>query len=171
MNAMLMGNLRISRWLLTPEMLLCFVPLTLFWLDSIGGDSGIIRLDADIIHKYFVGVRGGTIELAAMLAGAILGALGPLGLIAALRLIVLNRPLRSAWLRRGLVIGPLLFGVLTLLAHAAIAGPDAFRARSLEAFDFWSGMLLLSVLPALGAAHLLRLCPPIPAGDRTPLWD
>src|SRR5262249_14887161 len=30
--AMIKGNFKISRWLLAPEMLLCFLPLTLLWL-------------------------------------------------------------------------------------------------------------------------------------------
>src|SRR5437868_15413775 len=35
-NVVFIGNLKVSRWILVPEMLLCFVPLTVLWLDAIG---------------------------------------------------------------------------------------------------------------------------------------
>ena len=37
-NAMFADCLKISPWILAPEMLLCFTPLTIGWLDGIGGD-------------------------------------------------------------------------------------------------------------------------------------
>ena len=156
-SAMLNGKVRISRWVLIPEMLLCFVPLTLAWLDTIGGTSGVIRLNGDIVQKYFINVHGGTLVLATMIAGTVLGALGPLGLIAAFRLIVLGRQPRNQWIRRALVLGPLLYGVLTLVARLVVGGEAGLRFDSLGSFDFWSGILLLSVLPTLGAAHMLGL--------------
>ena len=159
---MLVGDLKISRWLLAPEMLLCFVPLTNAWLDAIAGVANIASLNVAAIHRYFLDVRGGTMELVAVVAGATLGALGPLGLLAASRLIVLGRSVRSGWLRHALVLGPGLFGALTVIAHAAVGGPAALSLRSLNAIDFWSGIFLLSALPALGAAHLLYLGRPIP---------
>jgi hypothetical protein len=165
-NAMFTGTPKISRWILAPEMLLCFVPLTIAWLDGIDGVSGIVRLNMDVIQRYFIGVPGGTLILAVMLAGAILGALGPIGLVAAFRSIVLGLPLRSRWLGTALVIGPILYGVLTIVARSAIGGSAALSFESVDAFDFWSAVLLLSVLPAMGAAHLLHLGPPSPG--RTP---
>jgi hypothetical protein len=167
-NVMFVGNLKISSWVLAPEMLLCFVPLTMSWLDAIGGESGIVRLNMDIIQKYFIAVRGGTIELVVMIAGAILGALGPVGLLAAFRLIVLGLPMRSPWLRSALVFGPIVCGVLTIVARLAIGGTAAFSFRSVDAFDFSSGIFLLSALPALGAVHMLRLGPPSSGGSAVP---
>jgi hypothetical protein len=163
-HAMLVGNLKISKWVLAPEMLLCFVPLTFAWRDAIVGDSGILRLNIDIIQTYFIGRPGGEIELAAMIAGAVVSVLGPIGLIVAFRLIVLGRPIRRRWLRRALVIGPVLWGLLTMSAHFALGGLAAFSFRSLDAFDFWSGILFLSALPALGAAHMLGVSPTGPIG-------
>jgi len=153
---MLTGNLKISRWILAPEMLLCFVPLTFGWLDGVGGHFGIIRLTREVIDKYVLGVPGGRVLLMQMLAIAILGVIGPLGLASAYRLIVLNRPLRTRWLRTALCLGPILFGLVALAARWANDGTQGFSVRSVDAFDFWSGVLLLSVLPALGAVHLLR---------------
>lgn len=156
---MLTGNLRISRWILLPEMLLCFVPLTLAWLVAIGASSGIMRLNGEAIQKHFLHSPGGTLLLAVVLAGVVLGALGPLGLTAAFRLIVSGYPPRSQWLRAALVAGPVAYGVLTLLIRVALGGPGALAFDSADAFDFWSGILLLSALPALGAVHMLSLAP------------
>jgi hypothetical protein len=101
-------------WIVLPEILLCFVPLSIAWLDSIFGGSGVIRLNVDVIHRYFVGVPGGELVLIWMISTAILGALGLVGLIAGFRVAVLGRSLRTNWLRIALVIGPLLYGVLIL---------------------------------------------------------
>lgn len=150
-SAMVTGNLKISRWILVPEMLLCFVPLTIGWLDSVGGASGIIRLNMEIIQKYFFGVPGGTAALAMMVSGAILGVLGPVGLIAAMRLIALGRPI-SRWLGTTLIVGPVLLGGTIVVARFIM---DSELAVSRE-------MVLICVLPALGAAHMLHL------GPRTP---
>jgi hypothetical protein len=156
-SAMLTGNVKISRWVLIPEMLLCFVPLTLAWWDAIGGDSGIIRLNGEVIQKYFINVHGGTFALATMMGGAVLGVLGPVGLIAAFRWIVLERQTRNGWIRGALLFGPLAYGVLTLATRVAIGGADSLRFDAIDSFDFWSGILLLSALPGLGAAHLLTV--------------
>jgi energy-converting hydrogenase Eha subunit A len=153
---MIKGDLKISRWLLTPELLLCFLPLTLLWLDAIDGRSGLLRLDRASIQKHFIAVPGGTVVLIALICGVILASIGPIALAAALRLIVWKRPVRSAWLRAALVAAPVLYGVIALLARTAEMGAAAFSVAASDAFDFWSGIVLLSVLPALGAAHLLR---------------
>jgi len=96
---MITGNLKIARWIFLPEILLCFVPLSIAWLDSMFGGSGVMRLSVDVIHRGFVGVRGG----------------------------VLGRPLRTHWLHIALVIGPLLYAVLFLISRFAGAGPAALR--------------------------------------------
>jgi hypothetical protein len=155
-NVMLTGNLKISRWILVPEMLLCFVPLTIGWLDAIGGGSGIIRLSGDVIQTRFLHVPGGAFALVALIAGAVLGVLGPLSLATALRLVVSGRPPGSRWFRAALVAGPAVYGVLTLVTRLAIGGTGALALDAADSFDFWSGILLLSALPSLGAAHMLR---------------
>ena len=159
-NVMLTGNLRISRWILVPEMLLCFVPLTFAWLDAVGAGSGIMRLGGHVIDKRFLHGPGGTLVLVALAAAAVLGALGPLSLGAAFRWIVAGRPPASRWFRAALVAGPAIYGALTLATRLATGGPGALAFDAVDSFDFWSGILLLSVLPSLGAAHLLRLAYP-----------
>jgi hypothetical protein len=158
-NVVFIGNLKVSRWILAPEMLLCFVPLTVLWLDAIGGSSGIIRLNGDVIQRYFLDARGGKFALVTMIAGVILGTLGPLGLTAAFRLIVFGRTPSSRWFRTALVAGPILYGILTLITRVAIGGTGSLRFEAVVSFDLWSSILLLSALPSLGAAHMLRLVP------------
>lgn len=161
-TTMLAGNLKVSRWILVPEMLLCFVPLTFGWVDAIGGGSGLIRMNRSAIQAYFLHAPDGTIVLAALIAGAALGVLGPTGLAAAFRWVVSGRTPGSPWLRSALVAGPALYGLVLLVARLAIGGTGALAPNAADGFDFWSGILLLSVLPSLGAAHLLRLAPRSP---------
>lgn len=161
---MIHGDLKISRWLLAPEMLLCFVPLSLLWLDGIDGSSGLLRLNSAAIHKYFIGVPGGTAFLVSMLAGVLLATIGPIALLAAFRMILLRRPITNAWLRIALIAAPILYGLVSVALRAVEMRAATFDFATADAFDFWSGIFLLSVLPVLGAAHLLRLSPrPFPA--------
>jgi hypothetical protein len=163
MTTMITGNLKISRWLLTPEMLLCFAPLTLLWLDGIDGSSGLLHLNRATIDKYFLGTPGGGVFLIALLSGVVLATIGPIALVAAFRLIVWGRSIKSPLLRAALIGAPLLCGLMSLIARAASGGSSAFEPAAADAFDFWSGIMLLSVLPTLGAAHLLSLSPAVAA--------
>lgn len=155
-SCMFSANLRVSRWILLPEMLLCFVPLTLLWVDAVAGSTSLVRLDGRHFHESFMSSPGGIFLLVTILAGAVLGALGPLALIAAFRLIAAARPPGGRWFRAALVAGPALYGVLTLTARVAMAGTGALSFSAVDSFDFWSGLLLLSALPSLGALHLLH---------------
>lgn len=150
------ANLRVSRWILVPEMLLCFLPLTLLWVDAITVSSGIVRLHGGHLHESFLRGPGASFAFLTMLSGTIVGALGPLSLAAAFRLVVLGRPPGGRWFRGALVAGPALYGVLSLTARVAMAGAGALGFDAVDSFDFWSGMLLLSALPSLGALHLLH---------------
>lgn len=162
MTIMIYGDLKISRWLLVPEMLLCFAPLTLLWLDGIDGTSGLWRLNSAVIHKYFIGVPGGTALLVSLFAGVALATIGPVALIAAFRMIVKRAPIRNAGLRVLLLAAPVIYGLMSVATRMIETGTTAFDPACADAFDFWSGIVLLSILPALGAAHLLRLSPDTP---------
>jgi hypothetical protein len=159
MYAMISGNLKISPWILCPELMLCFVPVSIACMDSVFGGLGVARLNFDVIQRYFISAPGGQIALVIMFTQAIFGVLGPVGLIAAFRLVVLGHPIQSKWLRAALVVGPLLYGVLTLMFRFAASGSEAFSFNAVDAFDYWSGALLLSFLPAVGAAHMFLLGP------------
>ena len=159
MNTMIHGDLKISRWLLAPEMLLCFAPLTLLWLDGVDGNSGLWRLNGAVLHKYFIGVPGGMAFLVSMFAGVVLATIGPVALIAAFRMILQRTPIKNAGLRMALIAAPVLYGLMSVTLRVLQIGTAAFDPGSPDAFDFWSGIFLLSMLPALGAAHVLRLSP------------
>lgn len=147
---------QLSRWVLSLEMLLCFAPLTIAWLDGLFGVSGIIPLSMNVAHRHSVGVPGGTLILPAAIARVILATVGPISFIAAFRLLVLGRSMRGKWLRVAMVTCPILYGLLDVYLRFAFGGSGAFR---FDTVDFWSGMLLLTVLPTIGVAHLLRLGP------------
>ena len=128
-------------------MALCFVPLTFGWLDVVFGQSGIVRLNADIVERYFFAVPGGTTALIFMLATAILGVLGPIGALFALRALVLNQPVRSRRIAGAVIAGSVLLGVV-LLAQTLVMGSAAGVPEI-------AGMLIMfSALPAAGMAHL-----------------
>lgn len=154
MNAMTRGNWKISRWIIAPEMLLCFVPLTIGWFDCIDNVRGLFAFSNESrirMAAVMAAVPPATARLHAcvVIAALIVATVGPAGLIAAFRWVALNRPLRGRWLRVALVVGPILCGALLItvwLTSAALGG-----------FDFWSALLLASGLPALGAVHLLHL--------------
>ncbi|HEY2780116.1 MAG TPA: hypothetical protein VGI90_05055 [Steroidobacteraceae bacterium] len=165
MISMIHGDLKISRWLLAPEMLLCFAPLSLFWLDGIDGTSGLLRLNSAVIHKYFIGVPGGTAFLIAMYASVLLATIGPIALVAAFRMIVLRRPIANPGLRVALIAAPILYGLMSITLRAIESGVTTLDLASADAFDFWSGIFLLAVLPVLGAAHLLKLSA-MPSAER-----
>ena len=155
-NIMLTGNLRISRWILVPEMLLCFVPLTFGWLVAIGGSSGIARLSGDVIQRRFLQAPEGTLTLFALIAAAVLGAFGPLQPRHRLSLAGLGSHARQPLVPRGVGRRS------RCLWHSDAGHPVGDRGHGRvgfrccgHGFDFWSGILLLSVLPSLGAAHML----------------
>jgi len=147
---MIAGNLKIARWVLIPEMLLCFGPPTIGWWDATFGYSGVypgvVQLNADIIHRYFAGASG-TAALVGMTLGAIIGILGPVGLIAAARLIILRRAM-SRTLGAVLFIGPIIHLGISLTRF--IISPPALLVTLNE-------VILFGLLPAAGTLHLAWL--------------
>jgi len=127
MRIMISSKSKISRWVLVLEMLCCFTPLTLLCLAVV---ANLGRMQ---------GVEG---ILALTVAVA-----GPVGLIVAFKVVVLNRPL------------------LTKLAAAALCALAAWvvLAYSLQLLPggqpaaHWREFVLIALLPALGIAHLLYL--------------
>jgi hypothetical protein len=139
------GNLGVSRWILVAEMALCFIPLTIAWLDfAIGSWSDVPPAFA----AFSLDTPGAGSALAAMLGGATIGVLGPVGLFVALRALFFGRRV-SPMMASVLVVGPLLLGVLLFSAFATSSWLDTAR-----------DLILLSVLPGLGVAHLLALSKP-----------
>ena len=119
---------------------MCFAPLTLACIDAAQTLSALL-------HGRIAGASG---DLAFVTAEAALGAIGPIALVAAFRLIFIAKPMRARWLQTALMAGSILFGVL-LLAQAWAGWLNAYT------FDFLCAMVLLSALPALGAAAVAAL--------------
>jgi hypothetical protein len=150
-----LGTLRVSRLILVLEMALCFVPITFVWVDLVVGSSGVAWLDPESVQSY-LGTTQGVAALAKMLAGALIGALGPLGLVVALRCVVLGRGLKRGLVSSALITGPIALGVVYVAAN--LASDTRFTAS-------WAGFYVLFVaLPVAGALHLLYLGHALPAG-------
>ncbi len=123
-----------SEWrgALLAEMFLCFFPLTLAWCACI----------ADLSWGWPTSMP--------LIVGVVLGTAGPIGLVAAGRFTLLNRPLPS-WLTLGLMVS-----ALSLVAWSI----GAFASEG-ALVQVLRDTLLIGVLPALGSAHLFVLNGPL----------
>lgn len=128
LKAMSGSDVRISRWVLVLEMLCCFIPLTFLFIETVVN----------------FGRLGWRIAIVALTATMI----GPLGLLTAFKIVVLNRP------------------SLTKLATVALCTITAWTAVVVSLYDlsqgkpnadWWQSFVLIAVLPVLGIAHLLYL--------------
>lgn len=149
-----MGTLRVSRFVLALEMALCFVPLTLGWFDIVFGMSGVAWLDMDMVELY-LSTTTGVAVLTTILAWAVLGLVGPLGLVIAARQIALGRSLPRGLLSSMLVAGPIGVGAV-YLAAGFVTGSE----WSIERVGFY---VLFVAVPLAGAIHLVYLGRPQPA--------
>jgi hypothetical protein len=127
LRTMNVSNPRISRWVLVLEMLFCFAPLT--WL-CLATFANLGRME------------GKTGIFALTVAAA-----GPIGLIVAIKVVVLNRPSLTKFAMAALCI----LAVWTGLAYSLqlLAEPEPAL--------HWRDFVLIALLPALGIAHLLYL--------------
>jgi hypothetical protein len=158
MEFMKTGNLTISRWVLVPEMVLCFLPLTLAFVGSIYEVKDIAQLDATHLHKYFLADASGWILLLSTPLVVLTTAIGgPVSLAVTAWYVGQRRGLRAGWLGQAMVAAPLLMGLGLIILRISNGGLAAFGPNRVDAFDFYGGLMLLSVLPALGAVHLRRL--------------
>jgi TRAP-type C4-dicarboxylate transport system permease small subunit len=127
LRTMIARNPRISRWVLVLEMLVCFTPLT--WL-CLATFANLSRMEG----------KTGIVALT-------VAAAGPIGLVVAFKVVVLNRP------------------SLTKLAMAALCILAAWTGLTYslqllaepEPASHWREFVLIALLPALGIAHLLYL--------------
>lgn len=156
-ESMRTGTLRISRGILLLELLACFLPLTLGWWDAVFGRWGIARLDHAVIQDPFIQTPLGTGILAMMIGAAVIGLVGPIGLLLAARALATGTGLRNRRFGTALIAGVACYAVASIALRVS-DGPGAYAAT----FSF---ILLLNVLPAVGIAHLIYLGqPPRPTG-------
>jgi hypothetical protein len=119
----------LSRWVLCVEMF-CFLAMpTLGFFDV-------------LTPPYYAPLRATIFILSIAL-------LGPVGLVLAFKTVVLNRPelpAVAAWALRILAAWALLADLIYLLA-----------SNGAMELDYWRGYILVALLPALAAAHLIYL--------------
>lgn len=152
------GSLQISRWVLVPEMLLCFLPLTLAFVGSLYEVLDIARLDATHLHKYYLATATGWLFLISTPLVVLATAIGgPVSLAVTAWYVGRRRGLRARWLWQSMVVAPLLMGLGLITLRLSNGGLAAFAPNQVDAFDFYGGVIMLSALPALGAVHLRGL--------------
>jgi hypothetical protein len=147
------GTLRISRSVLLLEMLLCFLPLTLGWLDVVFGSSGVVHLNSGIIERHFLDTPLNTSVLGMMIGAAVIGCVGPVGLFLTLRAVSTGTGLRNRSLGISMIAGVAAYAAASVILRL-IGGPGAYAADA-------SFILLVIVLPAIGIAHLMYLATPV----------
>jgi hypothetical protein len=153
-DAMLIGNLKISRWVLAPELLLCFGPLAFGWTDAVWGISGVTTLTAENIQQFFLNTPRGTFMLIYMILEAVLGVLGPITLALGTAFVIFNRPILS---RRALTLLLAVAGGIALIFIARLLF-DFVAPDSDPNFGGFAGvMLLFAILPAAGLVHMYHL--------------
>jgi len=149
-NSMMTGDLKISRFILVPEMLLCFAPLCLLWCDAARAISSIAQANSPFFLQTLLDTTGGRVVLLQLITGVVVGLLGPLGLIASLWPILSRRPLKYRYLGAACVTGSVILG-LVYFASAFFMEPGAWQNP-----DYWRFGVLLA-LPVLAAVHLMRI--------------
>jgi hypothetical protein len=118
------SSLNVARWVLGLEVLVCLGPLTLLW----------------IVTACVVGTTG--VSTASVLVPIAIATVGPLGLLLAIRTVVMRR-----------AVHPQVFAVLACVFVALALLQITGVATPWFAFD-WRVWLLDSVLPGLACAHL-----------------
>ena len=153
---MTLGNLKISRWVLLPELALCFVPLAFGWYSEVfGASSGIFNLTPEIIRQFFLSTPRGTFMLIYMLGEAVLGLLGPVALALGTAFIVVGRPVLG---RRQAIVLLAVAGLLALLFTARLLFNVVYLDSTTENLGgYATSLLMFSLLPAAGIAHLWYL--------------
>jgi hypothetical protein len=121
-------TLHIPRWLFSIEMLVCFVPLTLFGVAVVAAAAkGVMPIRDALLYLSVVAV-------------------GPIGLVLAFRRILRY----DTALRKVTVVVLCLAAGWTLFAYASHLvvnnGPPA---------DWWREFVVIALLPAIGVVHLL----------------
>ena len=151
---MVIGDLKISRWVLAPELLLCFVPLAMGWMDVVWGVSGITKLTPEIVERFFLNTPRGTFTLVYMILEAVLGLLSPIVLALGAAFIIFKRPVLTRGQATGLIAVAL--AISAILAARLIV--DLFALNSDPNLGgFATAVLMFSILPAVGVAHMYYL--------------
>ncbi len=132
-KTMITGDARVSRWVLSLEMLCCFVPLTFLFVATVMS----------------LGHMDGTTAMVALTVAMT----GPVGLIVAFKIVVLNRRLLTR-------LAAVALGVIAVWTVTVVSLHDVSEhvlAGGRANADWWESFVLIALLPALGIAHLIFL--------------
>jgi hypothetical protein len=140
-NMMVVGDLRVSKWVFVLEMACCFLPLTLFWLLLLS-----YGFDPDVFITPYLVAPDDIFVLLYLLSMAVLGIFGLVGSLVALQHIAQWRSVRHYPLG-ALIVGLTLLGIVNRGSHLVLGGPGWWHL----------GVLLYVILPVVGAAHLRYL--------------
>ena len=147
------GTFRINRWIMLVEVLGCFGPALLAWWEFTFGPSGVVRLNAEVIDKYFMSTPGGGYILGLMIGFSVSGLVAPIGLFLGLRYVMLGRGLNSRALGMTLIAAPAMLSLVAVIIGLFDTGTDGW-GTGLQIF------VLCTVLPVAGILHLMYLAKP-----------
>lgn len=151
MNA---GDFRVSRWVMLIECVGGFGPLIVGWLDFAFGPSGAIHHTPAIIVQNYLPYPGGGYIAFMWLSGAVIGLIGPIGLLLGLRFALLGHAPRNQTFLRSMIAILLLYSVGGAIAGFLIGPPDYRISAGLT--------ILFVVMPAAVLWHMLQLARPAP---------
>jgi len=129
MRIMNTANSKMSRWISSLEMLVCFLPLSLLGLAV-----------ASMLLT-------GRMPIQVALPNLLTAAIGPIGLIVAFRMFVLQRFALSGPMITVLCIAAT-WTILAFASGLAIGGNGSIG-------EWWREFVLIALLPAVGSAHLI----------------
>jgi len=152
---MQIGTLRIPRWVMFVEAIGCFLPLSAGWYAIAFGQPGMLRHPPHLIEQTYIAFPGGPYIMTMLLAGVLVGLLGPVGLLLGLRYVFTGQGLRNRLLGFTLIGVPVAYSVLGLIG-GYLAGPPDFA-------PIWSHTIIFLLLPLACVAHLMYLEKPAAA--------
>ena len=100
------GSFRVSRWIMLVETLGCFGTALLAWFEFTFGPSGVVRLNSEVIEKYFLVTPGGGYILGLMIGFAVTGLVAPIGIFLGLRYVLKGRALENRRLENVYAVRP-----------------------------------------------------------------
>jgi hypothetical protein len=156
-TSMRRGTLQVAPWVLMLELIFCFLPITFGWFDSVFGMTGVVHLNATVAREFSSNTPLGTWVLAMMIAGAVVGLVGPVGLLWTLGTLTKRVSVRPRF-GLAMIAALVAYGVASLGLHF-FAGPGAYTAN----FEF---VVLIILLPSAGLAHLMYVTRPNAAVDK-----
>jgi hypothetical protein len=146
------GSFRVSRWIMLVETLGCFGTALLAWFEFTFGPSGVVRLNSEVIEKYFLVTPGGGYILGLMIGFAVTGLVAPIGIFLGLRYVLKGRALENRRLGWALIAAPVLQSLAGSFGFLWV-GTDGW-GTGLELF------VLCTLLPVVAILHLMYLARP-----------